>query len=168
MATLNIGWCNYQWLLVFIQLSLSNVLFIFNLYFTISLTFPGDISFTSTLFWRWARLLLWISEYIYRISILKEYVGAPHSCKTTGWIVFKRILDIHADWISHLVYDRCTIRNQILAHSHRKIWCWLLFSTSFFWLLEILYCWAYLKWVMRYLIIRYWETYFLGTLSMET
>ena len=167
MTTLNIGLCNYQWLIVFIQVSFWPDLFIRTVKFKISLALYGYTPPTSTHFFRWEIFLLCSIGWVFHRALAKDDLVTPYSWKINGWVPFKRILTMNADCSYHSVYDLFPILKRIWAHAHRKIWCWLLFSNSFFWLLEILYCWVGSKWVTSYLISRYWGKYLLGAARMH-
>ena len=49
----------------------------------------------------------------------------------TGWIAFKRILDIHADWSYHLVYNWYPIWTQIWSSKSDADCCFLPASSSY-------------------------------------
>ena len=147
--TLNISWCYYQWLLVLIQIILLTwfVHFYCQIYNFSHLY--GDIPLTLNIFCRCTKLPLWSSGQNFRRVLVNDYLGTLYPWKKTGWIVVKLILSLNVDWSFHLVYDLFKIWKRRWVHAHLKIRFWLLFSTSFFWLLEILSCWVDSKWMMR-------------------
>ena len=102
-----------------------------------SLTFPIDVSLSSTLFYGSLILLRRNRELIFRRALVKVDLGTPYSLIMARYEKFNITLVQHVYLISQLVYDCWPGLNQIISQAHRGILWWLMFYISFIYFLLV-------------------------------